>query len=54
MTRTLPREAPPHPYDAGVGFDPFRGKRTNLLDIALVVGTILTAVALVLWAGLSG
>jgi hypothetical protein len=34
-----------------VGFNPFRRQETgSLLDIALVAGTVLVAVALVLWA----
>jgi hypothetical protein len=36
-----------------MGFNPFRRQRTTLLDVAMVAGTILVAVALVLWAALS-
>jgi hypothetical protein len=37
-----------------MGFNPFRRRRTTTLDVALVIGTILVATALVLWAALSG
>jgi hypothetical protein len=33
-----------------MGFNPFRKHRTNALDIALVVGAMLIAVAMVVWA----
>jgi hypothetical protein len=33
-----------------MGFNPFRPQRKNLTDIAMVTGTVLAAVALVLWA----
>lgn len=36
-----------------MGFNPFRAQRTTAFDVAMVVGTILIAVALVLWAILS-
>jgi hypothetical protein len=36
-----------------MGFNPFRPQRTSLVDVALVAGTILATVALVLWAALS-
>jgi hypothetical protein len=41
-------------YHAAMGFNPFRPQRRGVLDIAMVAGTILLAVALVLWAALSG
>ena len=37
-----------------MGFNPFRQQRKTAVDIAIVAGTILVAVALVLWAALSG
>ena len=36
-----------------MGFNPFRPQRTSFVDVAMVAGTILVAVALVLWATLS-
>jgi hypothetical protein len=36
-----------------MGFNPFRRRRTTFLDVVIVAGTILVAVALVLWAALS-
>lgn len=36
-----------------MGFNPFRRQRTTFVDVAMVAGTILVAVALVLWAALS-
>jgi hypothetical protein len=36
-----------------MGFNPFREQRKDLVDIAMVVGTILVAVALVVWAALA-
>ncbi|MDP2622712.1 MAG: hypothetical protein Q8Q29_02810 [Actinomycetota bacterium] len=38
------------PYDQVMGFNPFRRQRIGMVDIAMVAGTILIAVALVLWA----
>jgi hypothetical protein len=38
------------PYDQVMGFNPFRKQRTSMVDLAMVAGTILIAVALVLWA----
>jgi hypothetical protein len=35
---------------AGVGFNPFRQQDRSVVDIALVVGTIVVTLALVLWA----
>ena len=35
-----------------MGFNPFRSQRKDLVDVAMVVITILVAVALVLWAAL--
>jgi len=37
-----------------MGFNPFRPQRKTAVDIALVIGTLLIATALVAWAGLSG
>jgi len=37
-----------------MGFNPFRPQRKDLVDVMMVVGTLLVAVALVLWAILSG
>ncbi|MEX0827201.1 MAG: hypothetical protein WD184_10680 [Acidimicrobiia bacterium] len=37
-------------YDPCMGFNPFRKHRTNRLDIALVVGAMLVATGLVVWA----
>lgn len=37
-----------------MGFNPFRSQRKSAVDIAMVAGTILVAVVLVLWAALSG
>jgi len=33
-----------------MGFNPFRAQRRSAVDIAMVVGTILVALVLVLWA----
>jgi hypothetical protein len=33
-----------------MGFNPFRPQRRDLVDIAMVIGTLLIAGALVLWA----
>ncbi len=58
MTITLPTNEPYFShgptYHAAMGFNPFRPQRKDLLDVAMVAGTILLAVALVLWAALSG
>lgn len=35
-----------------VGFNPFRPHRANAIDIALVIGVVVVAIALVLWAAL--
>lgn len=37
-----------------MGFNPFRPQQKGFVDIAMVIGTILVAAALVLWAVLSG
>ncbi len=37
-----------------MGFNPFRPQRKDAVDIAMVAGTTLVAIALVLWALLSG
>ena len=37
-----------------MGFNPFRPRHGGLTDALLVAGTLLVAVALVLWAVLSG
>ncbi len=37
-----------------MGFNPFRSQRKTTLDFALVIGTLLIAVALVAWAAFSG
>jgi hypothetical protein len=37
-----------------MGFNPFRAQRKTAVDVALVIGTVLITVALVLWAVLSG
>jgi hypothetical protein len=37
-----------------MGFNPFRAQRKTAVDVALVIGTILVTVAVVLWAALSG
>jgi hypothetical protein len=36
-----------------VGFNPFREQRVTYVDVLMVAGTVLAAVALVLWAVLS-
>jgi hypothetical protein len=36
-----------------MGLNPFRQQRISFVDVAMVAGTILVAVALVLWAALS-
>jgi hypothetical protein len=36
-----------------MGFNPFRAQRRGIVDVAMVVITILVAVALVLWAALA-
>jgi hypothetical protein len=33
-----------------MGFNPFRPQRRDVVDIVMVAGTLLAAVALVLWA----
>jgi len=33
-----------------MGFNPFRSQQSGLADVLMVVGTVLIAVALVLWA----
>ncbi|NIT98202.1 MAG: hypothetical protein GWN02_28540 [Gemmatimonadetes bacterium] len=38
---------------SAMGFNPFRPQRVSFVDVAMVAGTILAAVALVLWAALS-
>jgi hypothetical protein len=50
MSRTLPVHRMASPYDQVMGFNPFRKQRTSMVDLAMVAGTILIAVALVLWA----
>jgi hypothetical protein len=50
MSRTLPVHRMASPYDQVMGFNPFRKQRTTMVDLAMVAGTILIAVALVLWA----
>jgi hypothetical protein len=37
-----------------MGFNPFSPQRKGVVDLVMVTGTILVAVALVLWAALSG
>ena len=37
-------------YPLAMGFNPFRSHEKNRVDILLVVGAIVAAVALVLWA----
>ena len=49
-----PYRAQPDRYHAAMGFNPFRPQHGGLTDVLLVAGTLLVAVALVLWAVLSG
>jgi hypothetical protein len=37
-----------------MGFNPFRSQRRDAVDIVMVAGTVAVAIALVLWAVLSG
>jgi hypothetical protein len=37
-----------------MGFNPFRPQRKDLFDVVMVAGTIVLALALVLWAAFSG
>ncbi len=48
-----PREGRRRLYSPRMGFNPFRPQRKDVVDIVMVVGTILVAVALVLWAALA-
>jgi len=53
MAQTLPRRETGHPYHAAVQINPFRRRRTTLVDGFMAARSTLVAVALVLWAILS-